>query len=367
MQSSATGLSDLASLKRKFPFLHAYSDEFIMLHGPHALIKLEAAARKLQDLDRGRKAEDKLLANREALYDSATRVEAGLDNRLDKISPARFLPGAVCPLPKLWLKARDSIGAAGHSPLSTYDMGSIGLGGCVSARGWVELHDPSSTSISIKMFSMGNTEKRGKGQDADFNEMEDLTELKNAVRVLRAANSIVNPWSHSIDALESFLIQSSFCSTDLAGVDKQVVVLTKFIDYVLVENANRWRDMEPFLTTRDLRGTWADFFGQKGATFQKKNQHKNPSFKPAGQTQQSQPPTAAQGQQSQPHNKYNEPRHLFMDDICYLWNVGRCIRKAGECTTKKGRQLKHICNYRPDPNNLSLACGKDHPCYSNHK
>ena len=31
------------------------------------------------------------------------------------------------------------MGDKGHSGLSTYDMGSIGLGGCISAKGWVEL------------------------------------------------------------------------------------------------------------------------------------------------------------------------------------------------------------------------------------
>jgi len=248
--SAASASSDLASLKRKFPFLLGYSDEFIIKMGPHALIKMESASRKLQEFDRGRKAEDKLLANREALSSTDYAVEAGLDNRIDKISTARFLPGAVCPLTKLWTKARSYLGGGGYPPLSTYDMASIGLGGCVSARGWVELADPSSTSISIKMFSMGNTERRSKSQDSDFHDMEDLTEFKNALRVLRAAMSCVNPWNHSIDALESFLIQSSFCSSDLSGVEKQVSVLTKFTDYVLMENANRWRDMEPFLTTR---------------------------------------------------------------------------------------------------------------------
>ena len=31
------------------------------------------------------------------------------------------------------------MGDKGHSGLSTYDMGSIGLGGCISAKGWVVL------------------------------------------------------------------------------------------------------------------------------------------------------------------------------------------------------------------------------------
>lgn len=389
-QPPASSSADLISLKKKFPFLSQYSDEFIMASGPLALIKTEAASRKLQEYDRGRRAEDKLLANRESLSSTSYAVEAGLDNRFDKLHTARFLPGAACSFAKLWSKARDYLGGKGHPPLSTYDLSSIGLGGSVSARGWVELHDPSSTTISIKMFSMGNTTK-GKGVDADFHDMEDLSELKNALRALRAAMCSVHPWNRSVDALESFLIQSSFCSSELSSVDKQVPLLTKFIDYVLVENANRWRDMEPFLSTRDLRGTWADFYGQKASSLQRKSHqpsHKNfntskqhsfsapsSSFSSSSQGQsagRSAGPPQPQHQHqplqpSAPSSRYNAAPHLFLDDICYLWNIGKCIRPANDCSTKKGRKLRHVCNFRPDPTNPSLACGKDHPCFSNHK
>ena len=149
------------------------------------------------------------------------------------------------------------MGDRGHPALSTYDMGSIGLGGCVSAKGWVEIHDPASASISIKMFAMGNCVSRSQSsKDEDFPEMSDLSEFKAAIRVLRGAMAYVHPWNRSIDALENFLIQSNFGGTDLAGVAKPAAFLSQFTDYVLVENASRWRGMEPFLSTRDLRNTW---------------------------------------------------------------------------------------------------------------
>ena len=65
--SAASRGGNLLNLKRKFPFLNQYSDEFILASGPLTLIKAETASRKLQEFDRGRKAEDKLLANRESL------------------------------------------------------------------------------------------------------------------------------------------------------------------------------------------------------------------------------------------------------------------------------------------------------------
>ena len=99
--------SDLLHLKQKFPFLSQYFDDFIRASGPLMLVKAEAASRKLQEFDRGRKAEDKLLANRESLSSTTYAVEAGFDNRLDLVHTARFLPGAACSFAKLWLKARD--------------------------------------------------------------------------------------------------------------------------------------------------------------------------------------------------------------------------------------------------------------------
>ncbi len=182
------------------------------------------------------------------------------------------------------------------------------------------------------MFAMGNTEKKSKNSDTEFHDMEDLSKLKNAVRALRAAMASVHPWNCSIDALESFLIQTSFCSTDLHSFDKQVSILTKFKDYVLIENANRWRDMEPFLSTRDLRATWSDFFSQKSASHQKKqsasnqqprqqNNKKNVSYN--SQSSYRPPHTQPTQQHSQPlqsgsnpSSRYQAPAHLFLDDIC---------------------------------------------------
>ena len=101
--------------------------------------------------------------------------------------------------------------------------------------------------------------------DDEFPEMADLSEFKAAIRV-RGAMVFVHPWNRSIDALENFLIQSNFGLSDLAGVPKPAAFLSQFTDYVLVENASRWRGMEAFLTTRDLRSTWADYISQKSGT-----------------------------------------------------------------------------------------------------
>ena len=61
-------------------------------------------------------------------------------------------------------------------------------------------------------------------------------------------------------------MQSNYGSAELAGVDKPASFLAQFTDYVLTENPIRWRGLEVFLSTRDLRGTWQDYVSQKSGT-----------------------------------------------------------------------------------------------------
>jgi len=359
-------VSNMEALKLKFPFLLDYTDQFIKDTGVTALIKMETASRKIQDLDRNKKAEDKLFNNREALANMTSVVESGVDNRLDVLHAARCLPGATCSAGKLWLHARSIMGNKGHAPLSTYDMASIGLGGSVSAKGWVALHDPSNPNISIKMFSMSNcVTSSKKGQDEqEYLDLADMAEFKTALRVLRGAMVYVHPWNRSVDALESFFIQSNFGASDLATLDKPAIYLSQFTDYVLVENSSRWRGMEPFLTTRDLRATWEDFVCQKSSAIAG-------SRKVQGRSQQGglQGATLYNQQQGSqlPSTKLNMPINLFFDDICVMWNLGKCVKAPGVCQTRKGKLLKHICNYRPNPARPDLPCAMNHACYAYHK
>jgi hypothetical protein len=75
-------------------------------------------------------------------------------------------------------------------------------------------------------------------------------------------------------ALENFLLLNNFCSADLGPAENQAMCLTQFVDYVLGENSNRWRDSEPFLTTGDLKATWDTFFAnspKSGMTLKQKS------------------------------------------------------------------------------------------------
>jgi hypothetical protein len=209
---------------------------------------------------------DKLANNREELSETFTKVEQGVDNRWDKLHEARFLPGACGTATSIWLKAREAIGLTGHIPVATYDMASVGLGGFVSKKGWVELHDVGSDNISLKMFNIngcGNKVSTKSEVSDEFKEVADLGEFKLALRVAREALSLVHPWNKSLSALEGFMFQTDYCKSDLTGVEKPALVLTQFSDYIMGVNADRWRAFQPFVTTGELKGVWDSFWGAK--------------------------------------------------------------------------------------------------------
>ena len=136
----------------------------------------------------------------------------------------------------------------------------------MSAKGWSELHNMSSSKLSVRMFNINSASSRGGSKkptsDGD-EEMLDLAEFKLALRAMRTAFHLAVPWNLSILALEGFFFQTNFCSADLSNTDKKGWFLTRFTDYVLEQNSDRWRDAEPFLTTGELKNAWAAFFGSQ--------------------------------------------------------------------------------------------------------
>ncbi len=147
---------DLAAMRAKFPFLEAFSDTFVRTTPPDSLLKMEATPIKMRESERSRDMDDRLAANRAALSTSSKTVNAGSDDRWASLHEGHFLPGACCSAAKLWLKAREIIGLTGAPPLGNYNLAAVGLGGFVTPKGWVELAKPSSTKISLKLFSLNN-------------------------------------------------------------------------------------------------------------------------------------------------------------------------------------------------------------------
>jgi hypothetical protein len=151
---------DICSLRRKHAFLIDFSDDFIRGTPIGDLMKIESTAMKLKEMEKGKDADDRLAANKAALATTFTSVAAGRDNRWSELHEGRFLGGAGCSAVRLWLTARDKLGLVGHPPVGSYDMGAVGLAGYVSARGWCELHNMSSTKLSVKLFNINNCSSR---------------------------------------------------------------------------------------------------------------------------------------------------------------------------------------------------------------
>jgi hypothetical protein len=346
--------SDIACLKRKYPFLADFSDAFIRSTGPGDLMKMESTSIKIWEKERSRDCEERLANNKMAMASTVKQIPAGEDNRWTILHQGRFLAGAACSAAKLWITAREAIGLSGLPAVACYDMAAVGLGGVITPRGWIELHNPASSKISLRMFSINNCGARinsGKSNsvlDVTMADIAELGEFKLALRAMRAAASFVRPWDFSFLALESFLLQSNFCSVDLAGLDKQASILTQFVDYILSENSNKFRDGEPFLSTGALKASWDAFFGARPQAALGGRSH-NKNFKEKGSTKKP---------------EVGPARFL---NICFAWNKGLCLKSAGSCTSKRGTPLKHICNFLPDLSKPDQVCGKDHQCKDFHK
>jgi len=340
---SAKGEKDVARLKSLFPFLKGFSDTFIQNTGTAELMKIESTALKIRDAEKGREAVDRLTTNKQALSSTFYEIKPGKDNRCDVIDDSRYLPPEVNTAAKQWLRARQCVPLTGYPPVSSYDMGAVGLAGLVSAKGWCEIHNPASNRLSVRQFNIADCRSKAasgkenkEGSVGGFNE---VAELQLALRTMRTAMTHVMSWNFSIQAIESFLIQNKFFLAELSGVDKPALFLIQFVDYVLEQNSERWRDSTPFLSTGELKATWEAYHQNRPHT---NNKRTSTSSQPAASKMK----------------KGIEARVQL--GICFKWNRGLCTKAKGQCKTTKGKDLRHVCDFTADPNKPLDVCGKEH-------
>jgi hypothetical protein len=360
--------ADLAVLKIRFPRLKEFSDGFLQARTMDELLKIESTSIKLKDAERRCDVEERLSSNKQNLECSAVTLAAGSDNRWSILHRGRFLAGAACSTKKLWLTARESMDVAGHSPVANYDMASVGLGGFVTSKGWLEIANPGSTKMAIKLFNINNVgSKSGASKAASSEEMAEIAELgelKLAVRSMRVAGHFACPWNFSFVAIENFMLQNDWCMSDLAGTENPAGTLAQFVDYILHENANRWRDAEPFISTAEMKSCWTAFSSARPRVLIKKDQ-------PRAQAASSNARPAQKMKPVQVSNFFKLPFHhprlsMPFTDACKAWNIGKCKKAAGNCTTAKGTQLRHVCNWSDISNPNSTPCGQAHQAYLNH-
>jgi hypothetical protein len=341
--STSLGDSDLACLRKKFPFLAEFSDEFVRSRPTETLLKMETTSIKMKELEKGRDIDDKLSSNKMELEDTFTEVKAGKDNRSSILHAARFLAGAACASTKLWRRARQVIGLTGHPPVGSYDLAAVGLAGYVSKKGWVEAANPASPKIRLQQFSIISCTAKSKNNSNEEKEgdIQELPEFKLALRAMRVAFCFVRPWDHSILALEGFFEQTQYCEKETGSLDNRAGILTKFVNYCLGQNADRWRDGEGYLTTGELVIHWASFVGAM--------------------------PLSSKSKQAKDKKQEKTEVKRKWVDICFPWNSGNCLKAVGDCKSAKGTNLRHVCNYIPDRSKPDVYCGKDHPRTSFHK
>jgi hypothetical protein len=354
--------ADIDVLKAKFEFLQQYSNSIIRNTRPENLVKLENAELKRQNAKKAKDGDDLLACNRNDLQTDNTVLSAGPDNRSSKLHQGRFYFGACCPTSRLWLHARTVQGLTGGPALANYDMASLGLGGMTTTKGWIELANPGSAKLSVRLFNINNCGLRVSGSSTkdntpDVKDFIEVGEFQLALRTLRNAMHLVHPWNFSVVTLENFLMSNNYCHKYIGSLDNKAAILTRFTDYVLNENATRWRENEPFLQSVEMKATWSAFFkalpqSQLNRQAQKPQQQQAASTKQSGGAKKQ---AAASGGTRLPYL-----------DICYRWNRGLCTKQAGSCTTKSGQPLRHICDHRTDPADLTKYCGLPHMRKDNH-
>jgi hypothetical protein len=342
---------DLQVLKEKFPQLAEFSDSFLRSRTMDELLRIESTSLRIKDAERARESEDRLAANKVALQTKFYEVPAGRDNRWNELHPARFLPGCAATAIKQYTTSREVIGLVGPPPLGCYDMSSVGMGGFVTPKGWLELGTQGSSKLKVEYFNLNNAAKSttSKVPEGEDSEMKDVSEFELALCTLRSAAQFACPWNYSYLALENFLYSKQFCKAELKNDPNPARTLCQFSNFVVGENSSHWRDGTGFLTPNELAGYWSAFIGARPQA--------KAAEAPAAEQAAAPKPAAAQ-QQSKPQAK--KRKYPFVD-ICSKWNTGNCQKAAGACYNFRGIPMRHCCNWR-DP-----AVQNAQPCTGNHQ
>jgi hypothetical protein len=381
--------SDMLFLRSRLPNLAGMSDLLLRVTPINTLIALNDSSHSLdqgnlttqisappsghsRDSDPGLRMAKSL----ELLRDNPTTVPAAPDDRLGVLHPARFLGGAVCGSKKLWLAAREVIGLDGVTPLANYDLATVGLGGCVTNRGWIEIHNPASASVSLKLFSSSNMgsatcgTKRLTLADGDaaitvgdqLKEIAHLEEFKHAIRAACRAMSMALPWNHSFHAIDGWLHSSNYGANDLSGRPDRVPLLVDFVNYIFGLNANAWIQKEPFHSAGEIKTLWGEWFGSRPASLL--------TTAPLGTAPKGNPRRPGFGTPSSGQNSGTPARLLALthtpppaDQVCRRYNANACPNHHTSCYTAAGVRLLHVCDAVTAQGH---RCGRYHPRV-NHK
>jgi hypothetical protein len=344
IQGEATGMANLEICKL-LPHLGNVPEDTLRKLPLSAIFQLSNALAKSSKATDKLSLNSRLAANAQGLMKAPTKVHAGEDNRRTVLHEARFLGGACCTMNDIWLRGKEVIGPKGPTPVSCYDLDAVGCGGSVTARGWKELHDPSSQELKIKHFYLPNvaghtsTARKvtvGDGEEISLGEsmkeISDLEGFKGALNVLREAMASALPWNRSVSALCGYMCNTNYLQVDLSNNPKRAAILSEFTDYILGRNALNWDNGHPFITTDEMAHVWSNWKGKRTSLFTS---------------------TSSRDKDSKSKDKKYQTRN----DVCRKFNVKVCTKQTDkECANFFGTKLKHICNKFVNGG----ICGKDH-------
>jgi len=338
---------DVDKIRKSLPYLHDLDDDYIRAHSYDQLVAANATLQRMEQKSASAAISTRLTAHYNELKLKPIKVEAGWDDCISQLHDARFLPGAICLLNKYWERGRQLMPESGLKPLYGYDMVTLGLNACISTKGWVELHDPGSLSISIKYFMQSNVNLSDRAStrqklsdlltiEEQLSEPASVHELSHALLAACFAQREVTPWNYSICPILGFFSGSRYCQNYLAGHANQATLLREFVDLILHANANNYRVQQPFLSANDIQNHWASFALQKNIFPLVQLTAKGPVVSPAKKTE-----TLAQrpATSSRPPPAYR--------NICMRFNQGNCpAQDKPSCEVGKGPKkfvLQHLC------------------------
>ena len=340
--SEEEGGEDL-ELWRLLPQLRDIPESLLRKLPVSAMFQLNTALAKEKKHTEKLGVNSKLAKNSKKLIKTPIIVERGTDNRKNILHPARFMGGASSALSEQWNAARKVIGEEGVLPLGNYDLEAIGCGGCVTPKGWAEIHNPASQELKLKWFHLPNvgsgnsSSKKGEGEDTgeSAKEIGDLDSFKIALNTAREALTSAMPWNRSISAIVGLMLNTNYMQEDLGGNTKRAAILTEFVDYVFNRNALNWENHQSFLSTDELSHVWANWKGKRGVSV-----------------------SSTKSSDKHKKEKEGDSKKKTQADICKFWNTKGCKHQADkECKTPFGKVLRHVCNkYLAD----GRVCQKDH-------
>jgi hypothetical protein len=344
---------EIERMRVDFPNLSHHSDETFKTLSWTELIRLD---RKLENSAKSsKKLTEKLAKNLEKIKKFPSKIQAGEDNRADKLHEARFLGGHTCRHTDVWLQARRSIGLSGLDPVSRYDSECLGMSSHLNSHIWAELHYPGSKEVSIKMLSpqalkaaRGSSDKEAASIKKDF---EEISEIAVAVNTLTHAVHCIHPWNFAFATLDFFLTTVQYGEKESAGKTEKISFLCDFIDDVIRHNAEAWDDSKPFLTATELSSKWITEIMMRFPRAGPSKTNYRPEKTPQRKTDSNTPPP--------PPNKFNKQQGPFIPyGFCRRFNFNHCPnQKDKTCPAPwdQTKQLKHECaHWNPNTNKYCL-------------